>query len=111
MNRYRAWLTRARANHPGGARSQGDALRAEGVRVVPNEMGELRVDMARCGWFPSRLPSEAAEAGSGSDGDDEDDQGGDGGGDVDGGEGGGDAKRGGEPTREEESPRKRRRRN
>lgn len=72
-------LNTGRANHPGGARSQGEALRAEGVSVVPNEMGELRVDLARYGWFPSRLPSEAAEAGSVADDQEEDGQGGDGG--------------------------------
>ena len=107
-----------RADHPGGARSQGEALRAEGVQVIPNEMGELRVDLVRYGWFPSRLPSEAAEAGSGSDGDDEDDPGDDGGlENVDDGKGGADAERGEAERRKskddeseaEQSPRKRRR--
>ena len=55
-----------RANHPEGAQSQAEALRAEGVQVTPNEMGELRVDLARYGWFPVQLPSEAD--GSTSDG-------------------------------------------
>ena len=54
-----AFANPARANHPGGAQNQADALRAEGIQVTANEMGEMRVDLARYGWFPSELPSEA----------------------------------------------------
>lgn len=60
----------ARANHPGGAQSQAEALRAEGIQVTPNEMGELRVDLGRYGWFPSRLPSDGGGSGSASGGED-----------------------------------------
>jgi len=34
-------------------------------------MGELSVDLVVYGWFPDMLPSEAADAESGSDGDGE----------------------------------------
>ncbi|KAF2745099.1 MGMT family protein [Sporormia fimetaria CBS 119925] len=43
---------------PGGAARQAAALRAEGVEVQQDAMGEFSVDMARFGWFPSVLPSE-----------------------------------------------------
>jgi len=36
-------------------------LRAEGVRVTRGALGELMVDFEKYGWFPRRLPSEAAE--------------------------------------------------
>ncbi|CAK7273718.1 Alkyltransferase-like protein 1 [Sporothrix epigloea] len=47
----------------GGALSrnrQADALRAEGVEVTVDALGEMSVDLARYGWFPEQLPSEAA---------------------------------------------------
>lgn len=59
----RAFADLARANHPGGAQNQAEALRAEGIQVTANEMGEMRVDLARYGWFPSELPSEAGGGG------------------------------------------------
>lgn len=36
-----------------GAQRQSDALEAEGVEVITGRMGELRVDLARWGWFPA----------------------------------------------------------
>ncbi|KAI6018569.1 DNA binding methylated-DNA-cysteine S-methyltransferase [Pisolithus microcarpus] len=36
-----------------GAQRQRDALEAEGVEVVVGRTGELRVDLARWGWFPA----------------------------------------------------------
>ncbi|KDR71545.1 hypothetical protein GALMADRAFT_253879 [Galerina marginata CBS 339.88] len=37
-----------------GALRQRDALIAEGVEVITGRTGELRVDLGRFGWFPSR---------------------------------------------------------
>ncbi|PHH85651.1 hypothetical protein CDD83_117 [Cordyceps sp. RAO-2017] len=52
---------------PSGARQQADALCAEGVEVTRRALGELAVDFAVHGWFPSALPS--GDAGrDGSDG-------------------------------------------
>ncbi|KAI9700678.1 MAG: hypothetical protein M1836_002047 [Candelina mexicana] len=53
---------------PSGATRQAAALRREGVRVSRGSLGELTVDFGIYGWFPSILPSEAAEE---SDSDDE----------------------------------------
>ncbi|SPO03619.1 related to MGMT family protein [Cephalotrichum gorgonifer] len=50
-----------RSNHPAGAQTQANALREEGIPVEANEMGELRVDLAKYGWFPTQLPSEAGD--------------------------------------------------
>ncbi|KAI6011949.1 hypothetical protein EDC04DRAFT_2762507 [Pisolithus marmoratus] len=36
-----------------GAQRQRDVLEAEGVEVVVGRTGELRVDLARWGWFPA----------------------------------------------------------
>ncbi|KIN93301.1 hypothetical protein M404DRAFT_171485 [Pisolithus tinctorius Marx 270] len=36
-----------------GAQIQREALEAEGVEVVVGRTGELRVDLARWGWFPA----------------------------------------------------------
>ncbi|OAA57489.1 mgmt family protein [Niveomyces insectorum RCEF 264] len=56
-----------------GRQRQAAALEAEGVEVTADAMGVLTVDLARFGWFPRQLPSEAATAGSdGGDGEDED---------------------------------------
>lgn len=49
---------------PGGASRQAAALRREGVHVGTGTLGELTVDLATFGWFPSRLPSEVAEGDS-----------------------------------------------
>ena len=46
-------------SQPEGTRTQAAALRAEGVHVSDNAMGELSVDFAEYGWFPDVLPSEA----------------------------------------------------
>ncbi|KKK26970.1 MGMT family protein [Aspergillus rambellii] len=46
---------------PGSAERQAEALRAEGVEVQSDSMGEFYVDFARYGWFPDRLPSEVLE--------------------------------------------------
>ncbi|KAL6855600.1 Alkyltransferase-like protein 1 [Amphichorda felina] len=46
-------------SQPSGAQNQAEALRAEGVRVTANAMGELMVDFDEFGWFPDALPSEA----------------------------------------------------
>lgn len=43
---------------PGSAERQAEALRAEGVEVEVDGMGEFYVDMGRFGWFPEVLPSE-----------------------------------------------------
>lgn len=47
---------------PGAAARQAAELRREGVTVVTGNMGELSVDFGACGWFPSMLPSEEADA-------------------------------------------------
>lgn len=44
---------------PSGAANQAAALEQEGVQVTRGALGELTVDFAECGWFPSSLPSEA----------------------------------------------------
>ncbi|CAA7267724.1 unnamed protein product [Cyclocybe aegerita] len=36
-----------------GAQRQRDALEAEGVEVTTGRTGDMRVDLARFGWFPS----------------------------------------------------------
>lgn len=46
---------------PGGAARQAAALRQEGVTIDTGHLGELTVDFGAFGWFPSILPSEAAE--------------------------------------------------
>ncbi|KAI7761986.1 hypothetical protein ACKAV7_000208 [Fusarium commune] len=51
------------SSHPGGSRSQADALQAEGVRVETNAMGEHSVDFSQYGWFPELLPSEENDQG------------------------------------------------
>ncbi|PYH87447.1 methyltransferase [Aspergillus ellipticus CBS 707.79] len=43
---------------PGSAERQAEALRAEGVQVDVDAMGEFYVDVAKFGWFPEMLPSE-----------------------------------------------------
>lgn len=50
-----------RRSQPDGARNQAEALRAEGVVVTANAMGELSIDFEEYGWFPEMLPSEEAE--------------------------------------------------
>ncbi|KAI1433191.1 MGMT family protein [Xylaria sp. CBS 124048] len=47
-------------SQPSGAREQAAALRAEGVKVSADAMGELSVNLANYGWFPNLLPSEKA---------------------------------------------------
>ncbi|KAI9792388.1 MAG: hypothetical protein M1835_007893, partial [Candelina submexicana] len=46
---------------PTGATRQAAALRREGVQVSRGNLGELTIDFGIYGWFPSMLPSEAAE--------------------------------------------------
>ncbi|RAH41534.1 MGMT family protein [Aspergillus brunneoviolaceus CBS 621.78] len=53
---------------PGSAERQAEVLRAEGVEVEVDSMGEYYVDLGRFGWFPDVLPS---EEGLESDGDGE----------------------------------------
>jgi len=48
-------------SQPSGARNQAVALRAEGVTVTTDALGELSVDFAKYGWFPKVLPSEEAD--------------------------------------------------
>ncbi|CAK7224388.1 Alkyltransferase-like protein 1 [Sporothrix bragantina] len=48
------------AGGAGGRNRQAVALRAEGVEVMVDALGELSVDLDRYGWFPRQLPSEAA---------------------------------------------------
>lgn len=43
---------------PGGAENQAIALRAEGVNVTTDAMGEMYVDFAAYGWFPLDLPED-----------------------------------------------------
>ncbi|KAI0484074.1 MGMT family protein [Xylariaceae sp. FL0804] len=60
-------------SQPSGARNQAAALRGEGVAVTTGALGELTVDFAEFGWFPSSLPSEQEdERGEGDDDDDDD---------------------------------------
>ncbi len=49
------------AGGAGGRNRQAEALRAEGVEVTADAMGQLSVDLARFGWFPRQLPSEARQ--------------------------------------------------
>jgi methylated-DNA-protein-cysteine methyltransferase-like protein len=44
---------------PSAASHQADALRREGVEVREDAMGQYTIDMAKFGWFPDVLPSEA----------------------------------------------------
>ncbi|KAE8151557.1 hypothetical protein BDV25DRAFT_138692 [Aspergillus avenaceus] len=46
---------------PGSAERQAEVLRAEGVEVRTDAMGESSVDFAQFGWFPEILPSELEE--------------------------------------------------
>lgn len=46
---------------PGSAARQAEALRAEGVFIHTDQLGENYVDFVRYGWFPRHLPSEEAE--------------------------------------------------
>ncbi|RCI16430.1 hypothetical protein L249_3123 [Ophiocordyceps polyrhachis-furcata BCC 54312] len=46
-------------SNPSAAPAQAAALRAEGVHVSAGALGELTIDLARFGWFPPSLPSEA----------------------------------------------------
>ncbi|KAM4060946.1 6-O-methylguanine DNA methyltransferase, DNA binding domain-containing protein [Hirsutella rhossiliensis] len=48
-------------SQPSGAQNQAAALREEGVDVATSALGELIVDLARHGWFPRLLPSEAQD--------------------------------------------------
>ena len=48
-------------SQPSGAQNQATALRAEGVTITTGALGELMIDFDKYGWFPRRLPSEAAE--------------------------------------------------
>lgn len=60
----------------GGAARQAAALRAEGVEVGRDAMGQYKIDLATHGWFPNRLPSDQGEDETSSDddgGDDDDD--------------------------------------
>ncbi|KAI2825019.1 hypothetical protein CBS147343_9889 [Aspergillus niger] len=56
---------------PGSAERQAEALRAEGVEVEEDSMGEWYVDFRRYGWFPDVLPSEDSEGDDHLDGDEE----------------------------------------
>jgi methylated-DNA-protein-cysteine methyltransferase related protein len=58
-------------SQPSGARNQAAALRAEGVTVLTGALGELVVDFAEHGWFPSSLPSQAGTEDSDEDEDEE----------------------------------------
>ena len=53
---------------PGGAARQAAALRQERVIVNAGSLGELSIDFAIYGWFPSRLPSEGAGENGSDDG-------------------------------------------
>ncbi|KAI0407113.1 MGMT family protein [Xylaria palmicola] len=48
-------------SQPSGARNQAAALRAEGVTVSTDALGELSVDFAEYGWFPDTLPSDEVD--------------------------------------------------
>lgn len=48
-------------SQPSGASNQAAALRAEGVTVSTDALGELSVDFSEFGWFPDVLPSEEGE--------------------------------------------------
>jgi methylated-DNA-protein-cysteine methyltransferase related protein len=64
-------MTYNHRSQPEGSRNQATALRAEGVTVTENAMGELLVDFGEFGWFPRVLPSEAAEGVEEPEGNDE----------------------------------------
>ena len=51
------YLIRYRSG-PGSAERQAEALRAEGVQVTSDSMGEMYIDFSVYGWFPKQLPSE-----------------------------------------------------
>ncbi|KAF2654486.1 hypothetical protein K491DRAFT_660037 [Lophiostoma macrostomum CBS 122681] len=55
---------------PSGAARHAAALRAEGIEVGQDAMGQYTVEFGRFGWFPDILPSEAGLVES-SDGEDE----------------------------------------
>ncbi|CAM1510617.1 Fc.00g009520.m01.CDS01 [Cosmosporella sp. VM-42] len=44
-------------SQPSGTQNQAAALRAEGVEVQTNALGEMSVDFSEYGWFPKSLPS------------------------------------------------------
>lgn len=46
-------------------------LRREGVEVREDAMGQYTIDMAKFGWFPDVLPSEAAQVESSDEEDEE----------------------------------------
>ncbi|PYI20511.1 hypothetical protein BO86DRAFT_448604 [Aspergillus japonicus CBS 114.51] len=56
---------------PGSAERQAEVLRAEGVEVEVDSMGEYYVDFGRFGWFPDVLPSEEGLESDGGDGEGE----------------------------------------
>ena len=56
---------------PSGAARHAAALRAEGVEVDQDAMGQYSVDFGRFGWFPDMLPSEAGLVESSDEEDDE----------------------------------------
>ncbi|KAL8829299.1 MAG: hypothetical protein Q9191_002088 [Dirinaria sp. TL-2023a] len=56
--RQRHYIATVYRRGPGGAARQAVALRQEGVTVEDGSLGELRIDFATYGWFPSHLPSE-----------------------------------------------------
>lgn len=66
-----AMLMRILCREPGSAERQAEALRAEGVEVEEDSMGEWYVDFRRYGWFPDVLPSEDSEGDDHLDGDEE----------------------------------------
>ena len=67
-------LTLRYRSQPLGAQNQATALRAEGISVSSNAMGELMVSFEEFGWFPRVLPSEEVEGlEEESDGDEEED--------------------------------------
>ena len=49
---------------PGATQRQAAALRRERVVVHTGSMGELSINLAVYGWFPSCLPSEEVESSS-----------------------------------------------
>ncbi|PYH85632.1 hypothetical protein BO82DRAFT_429135 [Aspergillus uvarum CBS 121591] len=59
---------------PGSAERQAVVLRAEGVEVEVDSMGEYYVNFGRFGWFPDVLPSEEgleSDEGDGEEGEEE----------------------------------------
>ncbi|KAJ3523503.1 hypothetical protein NMY22_g11413 [Coprinellus aureogranulatus] len=55
-----------------GAQRQRQALEAEGVEVITGRTGEMRVDLARFGWFPA--PAAPARGAADEEEEDEDDE-------------------------------------